>query len=174
MIRQNNYYCPPMKLREGNVFVPVCLSTGGMADPPTCWTPPKRAVRILLECTLVGGNISTYIALSHLIEVSQTPHHYSICCGSCGKSTQTNFGCMPPPRSNFLHFHAVFRKVWPIIGYATLGNPGSVAQNLKNIQNSLNDRLYEQNVFCCLPAYEQQRIQGGAEGAMPPTPALYK
>ena len=122
MIRQSNYYCPPTKLLEGNVFTPVCLSTGGMAAPPhPWWRPPKRAVLILLECILVDGNILTYIALSHLIKMSQTPYHYSICCGSCGRSTQTNFGCMPPPWPNFLHFHAVFSKVWPIIDWCHLG-----------------------------------------------------
>ena len=53
-----------MKLRQGNVFTPVCHSVhmGGSAIPPgqtaplcsACWdTVNKRAVRILLECILV-------------------------------------------------------------------------------------------------------------------------
>ena len=33
-----HFYRPPMKLREGNVFTPVFLSTGGMVSLPV-WLP---------------------------------------------------------------------------------------------------------------------------------------
>ena len=44
-------YCPPMKLREGNVLqASVILSTGGHVCPPCIVS--KWAVCILLECYL--------------------------------------------------------------------------------------------------------------------------
>ena len=69
-----NHYRPQTKLREGNVFTPVCHSVQGGVYPSMQWAkwgcvtgvcnqggvqpPPqpvnKRAVRILLECFLVS------------------------------------------------------------------------------------------------------------------------
>ena len=66
------YYRPQMKLREGNVFTPVCqffCTAPPGSDSP--WSHPlhtptvnKRAVHILLECFLVCARIMNYVNLS--------------------------------------------------------------------------------------------------------------
>ena len=65
LVTLRRYYRPQTKLREGNVFIPVCHSVhrgsrlappawgGWPADPPPLLELGKRAVRILPECFLV-------------------------------------------------------------------------------------------------------------------------
>ena len=73
LILNVNYYHTQTKLREGNVFTCVCLSTGvsvfpqvhGAGRPPSPDMVNKRAVRILLECILLNAVTKSLIFTVH-------------------------------------------------------------------------------------------------------------